>query len=366
MAETKNTPLYDEHMRLKALMAPFAGWNMPIHYGSILDEARHTRSAASIFDISHMGEFVVKEDPARSSLDHVITTPVFKMKNRRCRYGFLLNKDGKILDDCISYRIADDEWMLVVNAANVDRDYRAIKQGLSSENLIENISDKIVKIDFQGPASLEVMKSIVGDGIKKLTYYGFDFYNLLGGRYLISRTGYTGELGFEIYIDSDKGVELWRELLKHPTVKPAGLGARDILRLEMGFPLYGHEFTEETTPLDGGMERFLDMDKDFIGKQALVKQREQGVHRRLIGFLVDGRRTPRHENRIVSGKSDVGFVTSGVFSPHLNRGIGMGYIDTDRHGGSSEILIDTDKGEIHAMIEQVPFLKQTSIKYSEA
>jgi aminomethyltransferase len=134
----------------------------------------------------------------------------------------------------------------------------------------------------------------------------------------------------------------------------------------MGFPLYGHEFTEEMTPLDGGMERFLDMDKDFIGKQALVKQREQGVFRRLIGFIVDGRRTPRHENRIVSGKSDAGFVTSGVFSPHLNRGIGMGYIDIDRYGGSSELLIDTDKGEIHAMIEQVPFLKQTSIKYSEA
>lgn len=365
MSETKNTPLYNEHVRLKALMAPFAGWNMPIHYGSILDEARHTRSAASIFDISHMGEFIVRERPDRASLDHVVTTPVLKIKNKRCRYGFLLKSDGTILDDCIAYRIADDEWMLVVNAANEERDYLAIRSGLSSEDLIENISSKIVKIDLQGPASLDVMKSIVGNGVRKLAYYGFDFYAFLGGQYLVSRTGYTGELGFEIYIDSDKGAELWHELMKHPSVKPAGLGARDILRLEMGYPLYGHEFTEETTPLDGGMERFLDMDKDFIGREALLKQRERGVRRSLIGFIVDGRRTPRHENRIVSGAGDAGFVTSGVFSPHLNSGIGMGYIDAGLGGEGSEILIDTGKGEIRAVIQQVPFLKQTSIKYSE-
>jgi len=362
VTEIKTTPLYNEHMHLKALMAPFAGWNMPIHYGSILDEARHTRSAASIFDTSHMGEFIVKGRPDRCSLDHVVTTPVLKMKNHRCRYGFLLNNDGTILDDCIAYRIADDEWMLVVNAANEERDYRTIRQELSSEDLIENISDKIVKIDLQGPTSLEAMKSIVGEGIRKLAYYGFDFYNFLGGQYLVSRTGYTGELGFEIYIDSNKGAELWNELMKHPSVKPAGLGARDILRLEMGYPLYGHEFTEETTPLDGGMERYLDMGKDFIGKQALVKQREQGVRRRLIGFVVDGRRTPRHKNRIISGTSDAGFVTSGVFSPHVNKGIGMGYIDSGLNGGGREILIDTGKGQIRAIIEQVPFLKQTSIK----
>jgi aminomethyltransferase len=365
MPEIKNTPLHDEHVRLKALMAPFAGWNMPIHYGSILDEARHTRSAASIFDISHMGEFIIREKPDRSSLDHLVTTPVLKMKDRRCRYGFILNKDGTILDDCIAYRIADDEWMIVVNAANEERDFETIRQGLSSADFIENISANIVKIDLQGPASMDVMKSVAGDGIRKLAYYGFDFFSFLGGRYIVSRTGYTGELGYEIYIDSAKGVDLWHELMKHPSVKPAGLGARDILRLEMGYPLYGHEFTEETTPLDGGMERFLDMDKDFTGKQALIKQCEQGIRRRLIGFVVDGRRTPRSGNRIKSGGGDAGFVTSGVFSPHVNRGIGMGYIDAGLGGEGSEIFIDTGKGEIRAVITQVPFLKQTSIKYSE-
>ncbi len=361
----KNTPLYNEHLRLKALMAPFAGWNMPIHYGSILDETKHTRSAVSIFDISHMGEFIIKENPSRSSLDSIVTIPVVKMKTQRCRYGFLMNDEGTILDDLIAYRIAADEWMLVVNAANEQKDMDSIRRRLSPDASFENISSRIVKIDVQGPRSLEVMKGVVGEEVKRLTYYGFQFFSLLGGNFIISRTGYTGELGFEIYIDASRGVELWQALMKHPAVRPAGLGARDILRLEMGLPLYGNEFTEETTPLDSGMERFLDMDKEFTGKQALVEQKKRGVPRSLVGFVVDGRRTPRHENRILGGGKDAGHVTSGVFSPHLNKGIGMGYVDTALSGEGSPITIDTGKGEIGAVVAGVPFLKETSIKYSE-
>ena len=313
-----------------------------------------------------MGEFIVKERAVSSSLDRAVTIPVAKMKIKRCRYGFLLTEEGKLLDDLIAYRIEDGQWMLVVNAGTVDKDFRVIQERLSSDASIENISEATVKIDVQGPRSLEVMKALVGDTIKKLTYYGLDFFNLMGGTFLISRTGYTGELGYEIYIDSRKGADLWKQLLSHPAVKPAGLGARDILRLEMGLPLYGNEFTEETTPLDGGMERFLDMDKDFTGKQALLEQQKRGVVRRLAGFTVDGRRTPRHGNRILAELNEVGFVTSGVFSPHLNRGIGMGYIDAGRSGPGGEISIDTGKGEIRAVLEPVPFLKNTSIKYSEA
>lgn len=361
----KNTPLQQEHLKLKALMAPFAGWNMPIHYGSILEEARHTRAAASIFDISHMGEFIVRENPSKSSLDTVITTPVVKMKTQRCRYGFLLNDHGCILDDCITYRIAADEWMMVVNAANETKDMTAVQRQLSKDASFENISSRIVKIDLQGPRAMEVLKSIAGDEVKRLTYYGFQFFNLLGGNYIISRTGYTGELGFEIYIDSSKGVELWQALMKHPAVRPAGLGARDILRLEMGMPLYGNEFTEETTPLDSGMEKFLDMDKDFTGRQALVEQQKRGVPRRLIGFTVDGRRTPRHENRIMTGAREAGFVTSGVFSPHLNKGIGMGYIAAELSGEGTVVAIDTGKGEMNAAVSQIPFIANTSIKYRE-
>ncbi|MBN2160203.1 MAG: glycine cleavage system aminomethyltransferase GcvT [Spirochaetes bacterium] len=363
--EPKNTPLYQEHVKLKALIAPFAGWNMPIHYGSILEDAKHTRSMVSIFDISHMGEFIIKEDPARSSLDRIISTPVIKMKNRRCKYGFLLNEEGEIIDDLITYRIADNEWMLVVNAANELTDFEAISRQISPEASFENISSSIVKIDVQGPRSLDVMKRIAGEGVKQLTYYGFQHFDFMGGSYIVSRTGYTGELGFEIYIDFVKGEELWKALLQHPDVKPAGLGARDILRLEMGLPLCGNEFTKDTTPVDAGMDRFLDMDKEFTGKRALLDRQKRGVSRRLIGFAVEGRRTPRHENRIVSGGGTVGFVTSGVFSPHVNRGIGMGYIDAALGAEGTTITIDSGKDVIHATVVPLPFLKNTSIKYTE-
>jgi aminomethyltransferase len=363
--ETKNTPLHNEHRALNALMAPFAGWDMPIHYGSILDEARHTRSSVSVFDISHMGEFIVTE-LAGSSIDRAITTPVCAMKQWRCRYGFLLNKEGGILDDLISYRIADDRWMIVVNASNVERDFNAIRERLATGANIENISDRIVKLDVQGPKSMDAMKKITGPGIAKLTYYGFDYFEFMGGRHLISRTGYTGELGFEVYVDPETGLKLWKELLRNPDVKPAGLGARDILRLEMGFPLYGNEFNEKTSPIDGGMERFLDMNKEFFGKGPLLNQQKSGTKRRLIGFIAEGRRSPRHENKILSGGKDAGYVTSGVFSPHLNCGIGMGYIDASCAGDGAMIAIDSGKGEIAAKTGPVPFIKETSIKHTEA
>lgn len=363
--ELKNTPLHGEHRNLGASMGPFAGWEMPIHYGSILDESRHTRSAVSIFDTSHMGEIIIREDPVNSSLDRGITIPVLKMKNNRCKYGFLLNDRGMILDDLVAYRKSDNEWMLVVNASNVQKDFDALKSRLSPGVEIENISPRTVKIDVQGPRALDVMKALAGDEIKKLTYYTFGYFNLLGGTCLISRTGYTGELGFEIYIDSAKGPELWQTLLKNPAVRPAGLGARDILRLEMGLPLYGSDLTEETTPLDGGMDRFLDMDKDFLGKPALVDQRKKGVPRTLAAFSVADRRSPRHGNRILAGGAEAGIVTSGVFSPHLNRGIGMGYIDIGSAAVGTALSIDTGRAALAAVVEQLPFIKQTSVKFSE-
>ena len=214
--ETEKTPLHEEHMSLQALMAPFAGWDMPIHYGSILDEARHTRSAVSVFDITHMGEFIVNERPGSSSFDGAITTPVLAMKKGRCRYGFLLNEKGGILDDLIVYRIADDTWMVVVNASNVTSDFEAIRKRLGSGAAIENISARIVKLDVQGPKSMAVMKQIAGPGITRLSYYGFDYFEFMGGKHIISRTGYTGELGFEVYVDPDTGLKLWKELLKYP------------------------------------------------------------------------------------------------------------------------------------------------------
>jgi aminomethyltransferase len=361
----KNTPLYQEHIILRANMALFADWNMPIHYGSILDEARHTRSAVSIFDVSHMGEFIIREDPGSSSLDRAITIPVVAMKNKHCKYGFLLDRNGMILDDLIAYRMAENEWMLVVNAATQDRDLSVIQERLSNAASLENISSRTVKIDVQGPGSRDVMKRIFGDGVEKLDYYGFDFFDVSVGKCVVSRTGYTGELGFEIYAESIRGVELWRELLKDASVKPAGLGARDILRLEMGYPLYGSEITEKTTPVDGGMERFLDMKKEFTGREPLIAQMKNGVHNRLTGFIAKCRRTPRHGSKILADKKEAGYVTSGVFSPHLNKGIGMGYIDAEACQEGREVTIAAGREEITVVIESVPFLKNTSIRKRE-
>jgi aminomethyltransferase len=362
----KTTPLHDSHLNLKAHMAPFAGWDMPIHYGSILQEARHTRSAVSIFDVSHMGECIIHEDPDASSLDRIITIPVTKIKLKRSRYGFLLNERGGILDDLIAFRKAGDDWMLVVNAGTQDNDFKIIKGQLSPEASMEIISHRTVKIDIQGPLSLEVMKRFIGDDLKELPYFGFDSFGLMGGECIISRTGYTGELGFEIFIESGKGVELWHELIKNPMVKPAGLGARDILRTEMGYPLYGNELTEETTPLDCGMDRFLDMDKDFTGKGSLLEAQKRGAGKRLAGFVSGDRRTPRHGNSVLVDNREAGSVTSGVFSPHLNRGIGMGHIDAGAYEPEKETFIDAGREKIPAKIVQLPFIKNTSIHYREA
>ena len=347
-------------------MAPFAGWEMPIHYGSILDEAKHTRCAVSIFDITHMGELFVKENPAQSSLERAITVPVTTMKVGRCRYGFLLDEAGGILDDLIVYRLAEDEWMIVVNASNEVQDYEMILDRLSSPATIENRSAEIVKIDVQGPLSIDVMKSIAGDGVSKLSFYEFGRFDFLGSSHIVSRTGYTGELGFEVYVGREKGEDLWRRLLSEPNVRPAGLGARDILRLEMGYPLYGHELTPATTPIEAGLDRFLDMKKEFIGKDTLTKQIREGVAKRLIGFCAESRRIPRHEHHILVDGVQRGYVTSGVFSPHLNRGIGMGYVDASIAVPGTAIDVDTEKGAFTATIERVPFLKQTSIKHQEA
>lgn len=354
----KTTPLNDEHLNLKALMASFAGWNMPIHYGSIIEEARHTRSAASIFDISHMGEFFIEEDPEDCSFDKAITVPVIKMETGTCRYGFLLNDNGGVIDDLIVYRIASGKWMIVVNASNESKDAEIIKGRLTGPARFYNRSAEIVKIDVQGPASPEAVAEVAGKAVRELSYFTFGEFELDGGESIISRTGYTGEPGYEVYIEASGGAELWNALLKIKKVKPAGLGARDILRLEAGLPLYGHEFTEESTPLEGRMERFIDFQKEFTGRDALLKQKKAGINRRLCGFIADGRRTPRPGNTIYAAGSDAGTVTSGVFSPHINRGIGLGYVKTGYAESGKKIDIDTGRGMIKAEIAKMPLIKK--------
>lgn len=358
----KKTPLTDEHQRLGAKLAPFGGWLMPIQYSGIIAEHAWTRAEASIFDICHMGEFTIRADALASALDRIVTFDLATLKVGSCRYGFMLNDAGGIMDDLIVYRIADSHWMVVVNAATIDSDEAHFRKHLSPGTDFKNVSSALGKLDLQGPRSLDVLKSLVGPGAADLGYYTFGYFSILGEKIIISRTGYTGELGYELYISADKVKELWNKLLTDARVKPAGLGARDTLRLEMAYPLYGQDLTADTTPLEAGKGKFVNMKKDFIGKAALSNKSKPA--RRLINFTALSRRAPRHNYRIFSGGKDVGIVTSGSFSPSLSCGIGMGYADLTCVSGS-RIMLKASDIEIPATVTEGPFYKKGTAKKSE-
>ncbi|MDD4201871.1 MAG: glycine cleavage system aminomethyltransferase GcvT [Candidatus Omnitrophica bacterium] len=356
--ENKNTPLLEEHEDLKAKIASFGGWNMPIQYTSIITEHNWTRENCSIFDICHMGEFMIYGDPVQTGIDNILTQDFKNADDNTCHYGFMLNKNAGIIDDVIIYKIEKDKFMLVVNAATTVKDEQNLMDNLHSGAIIENISEKTAKIDVQGPMSADVVEQLAGAGIRDLKYYRFGFYNVLGENVIISRTGYTGELGFEIYIKTEKAVELWQTLLKDTRVKPAGLGARDTLRLEMSYPLYGHELDDQTTPYEAGLDRFVDMDKDFIGKSKL----QENTKKKLCCFVTDSRRSPRHGHKIFKNNKQIGFVTSGSFSPSIGFAIGMGYVEKKEDEINNEIVIKDDRMQINAKIVKRPFYKQGTFK----
>ncbi len=354
----KTTPLIQEHKKLGARTTPFGGWLMPTQYEGIIAEHNWTRKACSLFDICHMGEFIIHGDSVSSGLGKVITVNLKNMERGSCRYGFLLSNDGGIIDDAVIYKINDDEWMLVVNAATIDSDQAHLKKHLGRHVEFENVSNSLGKLDLQGPLSQEVLQGIVGDGIVGLRYYQFGYFNILGQNCIVSRTGYTGELGYEIYISTEKVVDLWNLLLKDERVHPAGLGSRDTLRLEMGYCLYGQDIDRKVTPDEAGLEKFLDFDKDFIGKKALLKKRRAGIKKRLACFIAQSRRSPRHNYKIYTDGKNVGVVTSGLFSPSLCCGIAMGYINPEFNVVDSRVMLKDKDIEISAIITRKPFCKK--------
>lgn len=354
------TLLYDNHNLLGAKIAPFGGWLMPIQYQGILAEHLHTRTAVSVFDICHMGEFILEADPVASGLDRVVTQNLVAMFDGSCRYGFMLNDQGKVLDDLVIYRINKNKWMLVVNAATTDNDFAHLKKNLKGEYKLENISSKTGKLDVQGPQSLEVLQKIFGQNVEELKYYTFSKFTFQNQECIISRTGYTGELGYEIYVSSDYVVKLWEVLLKDSRIKPAGLGARDTLRLEMGYPLYGQDLDINHSPQAAGLIKFVDLTKDFIGKDALLNEQKSGQKENLICFQTDSRRAARHGFTLLDNNKPVGIVTSGSFSPSLSVGIGMGYVGGKYEVGAQLIANDSTT-EIPVKIIKRPFLKSTSI-----
>jgi len=357
----QRTPLYEEHLALNARMVPFGGWEMPVQYDGILTEHQSTREGVSIFDISHMGEFIIEGDLGETGLDEIVTMNLQDLPVHACRYGCMLNDKGGVIDDLIVFRIEKDKWFLVVNGATTQKDAAHFRAKLRVPNAFKDVSLETGKIDVQGPLSLEILSSFVAN-IKKLDYYTFDYFDLLDEHVLISRTGYTGELGYEIYFPWSKTADLWKALLEDTRVKPAGLGARDVLRLEMGYSLYGHELNEETSPLESGLNRFIDFDKEFAGKDVLLKQRAAGLKRKLVGVSSNSRRSPREGHKIYSQDGDeIGEITSGTFSPCLNRGIGLGFVAADKAVAGTNVAFGDDKSKVPAVFTGRSFYKGGSV-----
>lgn len=347
------TPLHAWHVAHGARMVPFAGWDMPVQYSTgILEEHEHTRTKASLFDICHMGEFKLRGVKARDALSRVVTHNMKTLGPGRCRYGFLLNEQGGIIDDCIVYCLADDEYLLVVNGARVKTDFEWIKSHLPEDMFFEDISEMTAKIDLQGPESCKVLNRLMGEDWSFLTYFSFRKTEFDGDPMVVSRTGYTGELGYELYLREDKAVLLWEKLMGNPLVKPAGLGARDTLRLEMGMALYGQDLDENHTPAEAGMGFFLKSEADYIGKAHAFDVRES-----LLPLVLEGRRAARHDDPVLlpSGQQ-VGRVTSGSFAPSLGHSVALAYVSVE-HADNDSFLLGSGKKPLVASKAALPFFK---------
>jgi aminomethyltransferase len=354
----KKTILYDLHVALGAKMAPFGGYEMPIQYSGILAEHKEAREAAVIFDTCHMGEFRVNGANAVADLETVLSCPVAALKTGQCRYGFLCNEKGGVVDDQIVYRLAEKEFFMVVNAATEPADFEWVRGHLSAGTCIENLSAQTAKLDLQGPGSAKIMRKLMAGPIDGMKYYTWAKNRYKKIEVLISRTGYTGEIGFEIYCSNDLGRAFWNDCLNLGAL-PAGLGARDTLRLEMGYPLYGHELDDSTNAAESGFTRAIDTGKKFIGSGIVLDPSMK--QRQLVGIQLDGRRSARHGDAILDKFGNpAGTVTSGSFSPSLGYAIAFGYVGLPASALGNQVRIRTDRQELAGTIVETPFYKKAT------
>ena len=346
------TPLTAWHRDNGAKMVPFAGFDMPVQYSGIIIEHKHTRLKAGIFDICHMGEFKLSGPGAKDALNKVISHDLNTLAPGKCRYGFLLNQTGGINDDLIVYCLAEDEYMLVVNGACRESDFAHIGTNLPDSLAFIDVSDETGKIDVQGPESLDVLNALMGTNWNHLKYFNFEPTDALGYPMIISRTGYTGELGYELYLPSDKVLAVWEKLMADERVEPVGLGARDTLRLEIGYPLYGQDLDTEHTPVESGAGFFLKKESDYIGKSGLGN-----VKQSLVALSIDGRRTARHYDEVLlpSGEK-TGAVTSGSFAPSLGHCVALAYVAAE-DADQEDFIIKTARVELKAKKVVLPFYK---------
>lgn len=359
--ELKKTALYEKHLELNAKMVEFAGYIMPIEYDSITVEHIAVREKSGLFDVSHMGEVLVDGNEAIEFLQYILTNDISKLENNSTMYSFMLNKDGGIVDDLLVYKYSDNRYMLVVNASNLEKDLKWINKMANEFDVrVKDISPKIAMIALQGKTAMQLLQSISSYDLNSISKFGFvENVEIAGSYAMVSRTGYTGEDGFEIYTDKSSIVKLWDIILSKKDefgVVPAGLGCRDTLRFQAGLPLYGNELDEDTTPLEAGLGMFVKLDaKDFIGKAALIEQKNNGIKRKNIGFELQASGIPRHSYEVYKDTKLIGKVTTGYYLPDTKKSVGMALIDIDEAKLDNEILIKIRKSFKPAKIVKKKF-----------
>ncbi|MGB9857849.1 MAG: glycine cleavage system aminomethyltransferase GcvT [Dictyoglomaceae bacterium] len=353
--------LEEEHKKLNPRFIEFSGWNMPLEYKSVIQEHLHVRSKAGIFDISHMGRIRIKGKDSHDFLQKITSNDIDKLSPGKAQYSLILSPKGTILDDIIVYMIDENEYLLVVNAGNREKILRWLNENKTKNLEIEDQTEYLVLLALQGPLSESILQTVVKEDLSKLKYYHFLLTKILEAEVILSRTGYTGEDGFEIFIPNYKAREFWNYFIENPCIIPCGLGARDTLRLEMGYPLYGHEIDENTTPWEANLHFVVKLEKpyEFIGKRALMELKDK-KEKFLIAFELLESGIPRQGYEIVYNGERIGWVTSGTFSPSLKKGIGMGYIKREVLEDNLGVAIRDKRVKIK--IVKLPFVKNTSIK----
>jgi aminomethyltransferase len=361
----KKTPFNEIHKKLGAKMVEFAGFEMPVQYSSIVSEHKCVRESVGVFDVSHMGEFFVHRKDGEKFLQRSTLNDVTKLTPGKAQYSALINENGLLLDDLIVYRMNDNECthMIVANASNIEKDFKAFSSRLSGDVKLEDASDRTGLLSVQGPNSIKTLQKLTDTDLASIQYYHFAEGKMAGIDAIISRTGYTGEVGFEIFftVDGNNYEKLWNAIFdagKDFGIMPIGLGARDTLRLEMGYCLYGNDIDETTNPIEAGLGWITKIDKgDFIGRDSIIKAKQK-ITRKLVGFRMDENAIPRHGYEIQSESGKIGGVTSGTFSPSLEVGIGLGYVETPKAAENSQIFIDVRGKKAPAHVVKLPFVEK--------
>src|SRR5690554_5564091 len=359
----KKIALNDVHVQLGAKMMPFAGFNMPVRYTSDIEEHKTVREGVGVFDVSHMGEFLVKGPKALGLIQWVTSNDASVLKIGQAQYAYLPNERGGIVDDLLVYKMAEEEYLLVVNASNIRKDWDWINRHNTMGAELENISDQTSLFAVQGPKAVDVLQSLTPIELDQIPYYHFVVGELAGVKnVIISATGYTGAGGFEVYVKNEDALQVWNAIFeagKESDIKPIGLGARDTLRLEMGFSLYGNDITDETSPIEAGLGWITKFNKEFINSAQLKNQKEAGIERKLVGFILREKGIPRAQYPIFNADGDViGEVTSGTLSPSMGIGIGLGYVKTEYAKPGTHIAISVRKKSLAAVVEKLPLLKK--------